>query len=978
MMGRPQVFTIPSQEAFVDVLAAGLLAEAKGDPVALARTQVLLPNRRSVRALSAAFVRLSGRQATLLPRMTPLGDVDEDEALGSFVESAAENIDIPPAINAVARRVALSPLVRQWLAAHERGNAPEAEVHRLSDALAKTLDQLLIDGISPAQLEDVTPDIHAEHWRKTLTFLNIVARQWPAYLAEQGQIDGVDRRNRLLEALAARWSQTPPSTRIVAAGSTGSIPATARLLRIVARLPAGAVVLPGLDLTLDEEGWDAVDERHPQYGLKQLLETMDVGRREVELWPGCREEGACGRMLLIQNALLPAALTVRWSTTPAPDRALEGVKAVEAATPGEEAQVIALALRRHLSVEGETAALITPDRALARRVAAHLKRFGIVSDDSAGQPLDQTPPATLMQILAHAVDSDFAPVALLALLKHPLVAQGELRAEHLQATRRLDKLVLRGGRSGPGLEGVTDALRASASLSDLEPWWSALVDKLSPLATMLKGERVETHACLIAHCTAAEALCSAQLLWVGDAGTALRDRLADLIALGDGLGDIACADYPALFGEWLGDVVVRPRPGAHPRIFIWGTLEARLQRCDLMVLGGLNEGVWPAAPAPDPWLSPAIRRALGLPTPERRIGQAAHDFAQAMGARQVLLTRARKDGTSPTVTSRFWLRLEAVAPGGLPRDEELLAIARGLDHPEKVAPALRPSIAPPSDLRPRAISVTEVEKLLADPYAFYARHILKLKALDPLALEPDAREIGILAHDALEAWFRGGDWSASALSAAFDVQLHKVFRQPLVRLLLQPRLTKTAHWVAEQVASRQGEWRPYRAEVSGGVQLAGVKIKGRADRIDRNDKGQLALIDYKTGQPPSYDQKKAGYAPQMPLLALIAQQEGFEETPTAPVAELHYWKLGGKEGGENKSAINYKKGSWTTVEDWIASTVVRVEERVRALLTGDEPFTSKTHPLYARGNDYDRLARVAEWFGRDMNNSDPAGEEDHG
>ena len=971
--GRPRVYTLAPHEAFVDSVARGVYALTGRDPLQLARAQIFLPNRRSTRAMGEALIRQSEARATLLPRLTPFGDIDEDEALGSFLDDFAAETDIPPSIGTVERQVELSRLVRAWLVTQGRGDTPAAEVYRLAAALTRTLDQLIIERVDPAKLRDTVPDTLAEHWQMTLGFLSIVLDAWPKHLAERGLIDATDRRNRLLEALTRRWMDRPPGHLVIGVGSIGAVPAAADLLRVIARLPNGMVVLPGLDLDLDDEAWEAVDPRHPQWDLKQLLDTLGVAREEVEPWPwdGKAEPH---RVEAVRIAMLPASVTTRWRQLPPADKALEGVKVTEAANPAEEAQAIALALRHVLEEPGKTAALVTPDRNLARRVAALMRRYGVDVDDSAGRPLVNTPPAVFMRLLATACLREFSAVSLLALLKHPLACSQGNRAAHRDSVRELDRHVLRRLRAAPGLDGISRAIDSLQGRSkdlarigrNLARWWKGIAEILQPFSDLMHAEEVDGEAMLDAHIEAAQRLVGNGDLWLGDAGRELSARLGDLKRCGDRLGRFAPEDYPALFTAWLDDVVVRPRYRTHPRLAIWGLMEARLQRMDLMILAGLNEGVWPGLPAPDPWLSPAIRRQLGLWTAERRVGQSAHDFAQLFGSPHVILTRARKDGSAPTVPSRFWLRLEATV-GGLPHDRELLAYARGLDHPRAVTPAARPRPAPPVSARPRKLSVTEVETLLTDPYVFYARKILGLRPLDPLEADPDAAERGTLLHKALEEWANKKVFSAERLLAEIEAVHGDLFRQPLIANLWRPRLERIARWVTERVHERMANnWTQAGIEISGHIEVAGVTLTGKADRIERNHEGQLAIIDYKTGNPPSHAQREAGYAPQLPLLALIAEQGGFKELGAARAAELRYWKLsGGATEGKDTDALLYRAKPWISVEDWVAMSVVRLKEAVKDYLDGTAPFVAKLHPEYARGQDYDVLARVDEWLGRE-------------
>ncbi len=202
---------------------------------------------------------------------------------------------------------------------------------------------------------------------------------------------------------------------------------------------------------------------------------------------------------------------------------------------------------------------------------------------------------------------------------------------------------------------------------------------------------------------------------------------------------------------------VRTHPPKHPRLHIWGQLEARLQHADLLLLGGLNEGVWPGLVDAGPWLSASMRATLGLPPVERRIGLAAHDFVAAAGAGQVVLSRAEKDAQgSPTVPSRWLVRLRTLLAGAGPSEDpatDWQALAR-LDDAGVARPAPRPAPRPPLAARPRELSVSDVGLWMKDPYALYAKRILKLAPLEALEADPGALERGIIVHRVLERFVR--------------------------------------------------------------------------------------------------------------------------------------------------------------------------------------------------------------------------------
>jgi ATP-dependent helicase/nuclease subunit B len=975
---HPDVFTIPVHRPFADALAAGLIALHGREKTGLASGILLVPNSRAARAIQDAFVRRSGG-GLLLPRLIPVGDPELDERIGGMLEPL-EAEPVPPAIEPALRLMLLARLVQMHL------GADAAEAMRLAGDLARTLDQLLIEEVDPARLAHFAADQPelSLHWQKSLVQLELILKDWPDILRDRGVIDLADRRNRLLNAAAARWRARPPGGFVCAAGITTGAPAVARLLGAVARLESGMVVLPGVDLDLSREEWQALGPRepdrsgdrplpaletHPQYHLKLLLDRMGVAREEIRRWRrGGGRDAPAARTRAIQNAMTPAAFTRKWQALKPAERRLGGVRALEVADPAAEAQAVALALREALEEPGRTAALVTPDRGLARRVSAHLRRWGIVADDSAGQPLSQTPPGTLLLAAAVAAAERFAPVPLLALLKHPLVMAGPERLAWLDGVRALD-LALRGPRPAAGLAGIAAHLadrsgRDSRIRAEAALWWDGAAVLLEPLERAFEG--APSLPALLAALREGIGRLAGDGAWSGPAGRSAAQLFADVEAAAPQGPERAEARHLAgLVERLMAAVAVRPPYGQHPRLSIWGLIEARLQHADLVVLGGLNEGGWPALPAPDPWLAPRLRAELGLPSLERRIGLAAHDFSSALGAPRVLVTRARRDARAPAIASRFWLRLEAMT-GGVTRAPQLAKWAAAIDRPGDLDPARRPAPAPPAGIRPRNISVTEVDRLKADPYAFYARKMLKLGPLDPVDADPSAAWRGSAVHAVLEAWMKEDDCDPGRLAERAEAMLTGQEAHPLMRALWQPRLAEAVAFIARQVAeNRAAGRRPLAAEIRGEAEIAGVRLSGTADRIDRMADGGLAIVDYKTGAPPSARAVRDGFSLQLGLLGLIADRGGFEGLDGA-AACFEYWSLARDRSG----ALGYVKSPVGGRSGIDAAEFTEMAERNFAAaaarwLTGDDPFTAKLNPLYSPYGEYDQLMRLDEWYGRE-------------
>jgi ATP-dependent helicase/nuclease subunit B len=957
--------------AFLDLLARQWLA-ARPDA---SRGLILLPTRRAARALADAFLRETGGRPLLLPRIIALGALDEAPL------ALAGALDLPPAVAPFQRLAGLSRLV---LALPEaQGGARTADrAWMLARELASLMDEAERAELPlGAALARAAPEDHAAHWRMTLEFLRIVTEQWPVWLADQGRMNPAARQVALLKAQARAWQDAPPAEPVWIAGTTAAIPAVAGLLRTVARQANGLVVLPGLDHALSDDAWAALDPAHPQAALRDLLVSLGAARGDVQNWG----DPPSGRARTLSQALLPAPAVTAWRA-PLP-ATTSGLFRLQPADAQEEAVAIALVLRDALEVPGQRAALVTPDRALAGRVAAELLRWHVVADDSAGEALAHAPAAVFLRLLVRAVADGFAPVPLLALLKHPLAAAGLSPPACRAAARALELAALRGPRPPAGLGALRMQLAGSPPPADGAVALLAHLETcLAPLLRVFAAVAAAPSDALAALVVAGEALAATDTeagparLWAHEEGEALATLLAEALDALALLPDQPPSALPGLLDALLdGEMVhgrraLRGRDGAaeHPRVFIWGLLEARLQTVDVVVLGGLVEGVWPPATDPGPWLSRPMRAGVGLPSPEERVGLAAHDFvgAACCAPVAVLSCPRRRDG-APAVPSRWLARLDAFLAGqeaGLAR-HPAAGWAAALDRPERLTPAAAPRPRPPLALRPRRLSVTEIETLLADPYAVYAKHVLRLRPLDPLEQETDALDYGTLVHRGMDLFLRGAGaaWPADAqnkLRAAMDAALAEAGVRRAVFEWWAPRLHRIADWVAGQETGRRSHRAPLRiaSETLGDWPLAAQNftLRGRADRIEQLPGGTLAILDYKTGAPPGQSAIDAGFAPQLPLEAAMAQAGAFGADLAGRVVELTYWHLTG--GFHAGAAHLLFKGDADRTADAVATAEARLRDLIAAFDHPDRAYLSAPHPgRPPRFSDYGQLARRAEW-----------------
>jgi ATP-dependent helicase/nuclease subunit B len=982
----PAIYSIPAEQPFLDTLVAGLMRRAGKAPLALAGMTVLLPTRRAARSLREAFLRGGGGAAMLLPRMLPVGDLDPEELafLPDEAEGAGQGFDIPPPVPELRRRLLLTQLVRKD---SESGGATAAlgpialgQAAPLARELARFLDEAHAEGCNLEKLEGLVPEKLAEHWQRVVTFLDILRVHWPAILASLGCLDPGERRNRLLAAQAEAWRRQPPRGPVIAAGITAGIPAVAALMQVVAELPHGAVVLPGLDSDADGAMWEEIllDPAHPQHVMAQFLQRLGIERGDVKPW--LRAAAAQPRAKLLREALAPASLTHRWRFIAGIDaRALQRVRRLDCAGPQEEAGAIALLLREALEKPSKTAALVTPDRDLARRVAAELKRWDIDIDDSAGVPLNRTPPGVFLRLVLDLAAEQWAPLPLLSVLKHPLAGCGLPAGAIRERVRALEMATLRGPRPKAGAGGLRELLRpALRALHDL-------VDRIeaatAPLIEAFASNATDLRTIVAAHIACCESLAAsdeepgAARLWREPAGEAAALFLNELLQEAEGFPRFRGSEYPALFEALLSGPVVRPSYGRHPRLFIWGLLEARLQQADLIVLGGLNEGVWPAAIASDPWLSRPMRESFGLPPPERRIGTAAHDFALALGAPDVVMTRAARVEGTPTVASRWLLRLDTVLRAAgidnrLGADIAPLGWHEQLDAPAgDPLPMPPPAPRPPLAARPRKLSITEIETWRRDPYAIYAKHVLRLRALDPLDADPGAADRGIVIHEALGNFLHAYPKQLPAdaverLLALGQQSFAPFLGRPGVWAFWWPRYCRIAEWIAAMEAERRPLLDDILAEIDGRMTIGAAggpfEIVGRVDRIERRRDGTIALIDYKTGSVPEAGDLAEGFTPQLALEAAMIEQGGFLDIAKAGVAELAYWKLG---GGDPAGKVMRRADDPAALRALIDQTVAGMKQLIAAFDDPATPYFAVPRPEKApRYSDYAHLERQKEWL----------------
>ncbi|VAW02161.1 FIG041266: ATP-dependent nuclease subunit B [hydrothermal vent metagenome] len=1008
------VFYIPAGVPFLNSLARAILSgklPVPGGPqpqhTDLARWTILLPTRRATRALMQAFMDEGKGTAQLLPRIQPLGDVDEGElALSTFFPGSAPG-SLPDAISGLEQQFVLFELIHIWARQHADNPLAKmldnsaAHAFDLARSLATLVESFEISNVDIKIIETLFDGEFAQHRQQILAFLDIVRKQLPEKMSVMGKIGISERRNLLMQAqtefLASRKAPGP----VIAAGSTGSIPATAQLLSCIASMENGAVVLPGLDRSLDEDSWNCLPEHHPQFGMRELLGKMSIARDDIAILPGALESpGGQAKNWLASELMRPADTTDQWREAVTKSRqtlldATGDITVLDAEDLREQSLAIALIMRHGLE-EKQTIALVTPDRQLARNVKTELSRWNIEIDDSAGEPLKYSPHATFLLLLLEAGSSRFSPLALKSLLFHPLSCFATDKEHRDDLFTKFEIGLLRSEFTYDGLQGLHQLSEKLTSFSVENPYahpafkhltendWQAilqlseqLLGTLEPLSGFAEQNlRLPLSELITRHLQVAEAACHSEhnpnVLWQGDAGEKLSEIFSALQAAAHLAPTMTGQEYTMLIEQQLSQTVVRPRLVQQGRLAIYGLLEARLISTDVVILGGLNETVWPPIAEVDPWLTRPQLRNAGLTIPERKVGLSAHDFAQGFCARQVYLTYSKKLNNAPAVPSRWILRLNALLTAAGVKDAcnndpqyPWLEWARQLDRPQSFQPTRRPSPKPPIDLRPVNFSVSGIETLLKNPYAFFADKILKLKPLDPLTQQAGAADRGNIVHAGLHHFIQTyhdhlPEHASKLLLADFERIAREKISDATLRAFWQPQFVRMAEWFIDQEVLLRRNQKNSFLETSGQYSFkisdTSYLLTARADRLDLLDDQTVRIIDYKTGTLPNTKEGTKDFSPQLLLEAVICSQGGFKKIPRASVSSLVYIKLS---GGVPAGSVVSAKGD-------IGLMAENADKGMKLLLStyrvATQPYRANAEP--AREDveyDYDYLSRWREW-----------------
>lgn len=967
------VYNIPYSCSFVDTLAQKFSQEYENKKEELADVIFLLPNRRTCLSLKEAFVRYNGKKPTMLPKIVPIGDFQEEDIFLLNGDNSQVIDSLKPAIDEFERLFIFARLIISKPADYGLPDMTYAQALSLAKDLAKLIDTAYQENLSFSNLESIVPEQFSQHWQQTLEFLKIITDNWPKILSSRKCIDSVYRKNLLIEAKAKYWQQQNTQAKIVVAGVCVGYNSVLKLIKTVSELKNGEVYLYGLDKYLSDNDWNFIEPTHPQYELKNLLEYLKINRFDVK---DCVQALKPEREKFVSEIMLPALSTTNWLNLKLGSYgadALDGISLIECANERQEALSIAIILREALNVPEKTAALVTTDRNLARRVSSELERWDIKIDDSAGKPLHITPIGIFLRLILEVIESDFSLLSMVTLAKNHYV---RLSRENLSLINEI--------RNWEYQNRMPVFSQEQKQIpEEICAWISELKEILRPLYELYRQTKVDFSVMLKTHLEVAQNLCADNIisgeanLWKSDDGKSAAELFNVLLQQAGVLDAIKPEQYLSVLTVLMSSENVRYSYGTHPRLKILGPIEARFNKFDTIVIGGVNEGFWPEVPPSDPWLSRPMKSSINMSLPDKNIGVLCSDFCQFMCAQTVYITRSERNNLSPTNKSRWLLRLQTVLKAckiepQLLKNNKYIKLAKQLDIPEKYEKINPPAPTPPVEARPRSLSASAVETLMRDPYEIYAKRILKLKPLDDLEKTFNVSDYGNIIHEILEEFTNKYPTTLpdNALAELKKIGLNKFSLKNFdskTRAFWWPLFEKTAEWVIKTEQKYRKNIKKTYSEVNGQIEYdapAGkFTITARADRIDITNDGKINVIDYKTGTPRSKKEIYAGYAPQLPIEGLIASEGGFikningtnEQIPPNDINELIYWKLG-------DNVISYD----VCESDTNLSLIEKTSEQLHKLIS---LFDFKTTPYLARPNpnhlpkysDYEHLARVKEW-----------------
>lgn len=963
---------------FLETLSRYLLELSKDDPLSLGSYCVLLPTQRSLRTLKY-LLGTTSKKSLFLPNLYTLNDlVPRPEDFLAAVCKTLSHQDL----DALNLPQPLSPLRARLLCAEALKRAPSlfdtplrpTQIFELSESLLKVLEEILTHPIPIELWKKYIPSTHATHWEKIEHFLKTLSYLWPEILKAENASDPGVFAQRRLEILGKILNQKPLKSPLIIAGIRGLSPNFIPLLKAVSHSAKSIFLFDSLHPDFLQNIPKKMTPHHPLHEQISLLRDLQVPLDTLRPLPFSeRSPATCPRtrLLFVNHALSFESL----GETSSHDfeKCCDGVSFFEATSPQEEARLIALKMRHILETPNKTAALVTPDRTLAKFVKAELLRWGIRIDDSGGIPLSDLSCGLYFLMSLRTILSNYTPLSLIALLKHPLTRMGR-NPNSLESTlKTLELYALRGLKMSPGLQSLEERLRhariqASPQLKeDLDQALLLLSDlkkTCEPLErTLKKGATpallLKCHEDILLNLSLTEQ--GIPLLWGENSEKEAFSLFEKICEETYNLPPLQHSFYLPFLEDLFKNTLFQPKGDVHPRLTILGLFESRLLTKDCLILGSLNEGTWPDLPTANPWLNRHLMDALNLPDPMVRIGVAIQDFIHGFLSSEVLLTRSKRDFQGIKRPSRILIYLKAFLESkGLslpsPSEAELL---RHLETPPPIKSSSPPKPTPPINARPHIFSVSDIETWIKDPYGFYARKILNIRPLHSFEETPTSADFGSLVHKLLEKAMGTSPPSILTMGTAFETTAFFKALSEGEKYFWKAHLLDLLERFLIEHAQRHSLKTLHEVDVTFELCMGDIAehpfiLNGRIDRLEV-ESDHLHIIDYKTGNLPSFENIENGTTPQLPLLGMMLKYGENNPSLTHEIL-LSYWPLKKQKRIKNDPLVSIKNPDFL-----IKITLERFKKLLHLFYAQNSPAS---YEALAYGlSSYTHLSRIKEWAG---------------
>jgi len=932
----------------------------KFSPEYIANIYLFVNTKRLLESIKESFLI---RSPGVLPKIFSITDL----------RPLAIEYQLPELLNLQKEHLDLNELIKKYLLLSPSA-VPSSASYELANDLINLRAEMYSEDVSVDKLKTLSKENLSSHWQQSLEFLNIIIEYW-INANRDVPIEAINLE--ILSILEKKWCTNPPKYPIIIAGSTGSIGITKKFIKLVSKQKKGLVVLPGFDFSQPADVWNSFKksndfEDHPQYRYFELLNDMAIHPKNINNWKNKRVS-LSPRNQLISLALRPAPVTDQWLNEGPKlsdlNAATSGLTLIEAPTTRDEANAIALCIRKAVE-ENKSISLITPDQDLIRQVNAGLGRWNLIPDDVAGKSLSVTPTGVFLRQIIRLIGQEISAENLISLLKNPITNSGNTeRGNHINLVRAIE---LKWRKTQDNNDPILNFLSKSVEINADPLWLPWIQNNLKKLNNITSATLTEFVEVLVDTSEQFSNGPSGKIgrLWHQNSGETTRKILNGLLTSGADTKPMTISEFSTIMNFILNTEKVRETVNAHPLIKFWGTLDARISNTDITILSGINEGTWPNTRNADHWLNRSMRKEAGLLSQERKVGLLAHDFQQGINNQNVIISRSKRVGDTPSIPSRWLNRITNLLKGlGLEginhlnemkiRGDFWLNLAKVIEEPNQpLPPAERPSPIPPVATRPKKLSVTQIETLIRDPYSVYARHVLKLKSLKSLKKQPSALLRGNVMHEIMQNFSEHTKNNHKLINHSELIKIsNRIFIKevpwPATRLIWQTRFEKAIPLFIEAEKLRRQNANPLFFEHPGSTFLSdvGITLTAIADRIDKNDSNELLIYDYKSGKPPTIKQLEI-FHKQLLLEALIAENGGFRDIPNTRVASICYISL-------NNSYPNTEK---IITRDEITKIENEISQLIDYYKSHNTGFTARLRmEKIDVTSDYDHLSRYGEW-----------------